>query len=231
MKMEKFISLSLCNASIFLIFATAMTSCEKRNFQKFGHFSKVSLTKRSPASTQNNEVLNKFNSYQDAKQIYLYCSLNAPKLDQCYKHHFNQVISTFSKKYKSYSKDEINEIKKKYSFENTQEQIVGIKSIIIDKLDPEMFSIVKKQKEFCKENATKNEKRCLLQFKNKETVALLNKYQKREQKLNAHEYLYMHNFLVKEFENRLLSKTVKNEDALTIPSYDHKGVQTGTSHL
>ncbi|MBD64417.1 MAG: hypothetical protein CME62_04375 [Halobacteriovoraceae bacterium] len=227
MKIEKFIKLGLVQAFIFLLFATAITGCQKKNFDKTGHYAQVNLNTRAPASADGPE-LQKFLKYQDPKQIYLFCALSSPKKTQCYKQHFQHVMSKFESKYGKFTREETAQVQNKFAFKVVEAEVKQVKQHILDKIDPELYNIVTKRSSFCEKNSTIHLDRCMTQFKNKDTLMVLNHYQKRNKQLNAHEYLYTQNFILEELETRLI-KAAKNlkepTPTVRIPAYDHKGVQ------
>ena len=128
--------------------------------------------------------------FQDSKQILIYCELNSKKSQACYEDKLNKVISNYTKEFGPISNQESSELRRTYSYIEVKSRVNSIIAQISAKTIKNMNDIVKVRKDFCKKNSKNYLSKCLVQYEEKDTFTVLNKFH-RKFKMNGHEYLYL----------------------------------------
>ena len=203
MKFEKFISIGVINALLLLILAAFIASCQKKDIQSKGYFSHYQNQQsgRFPASLPPS-TSTQFSHKQDSKQIYIYCYHNSLKVKQCYEHHFNQILSQFLSKFGPLDGEKLVKLKERNSFEHVAQRVNDIQKNIFKELNPKLDSIVKKREKFCGLNSKTHPSRCMNQYLERDSLAILNAYQYENNRMNGPEYI----FLKKSIEESLKTK-------------------------
>jgi hypothetical protein len=183
-------------------------SCQKRSISKTGYFTKLNTTvaTRAPASALNPEAaktLEMFKTFQDSKQILVFCKLNSIRTSQCYQEKFNVSFRDFAKKHGPLSAEAIQAIKDHNKFDHINSNLVGLESLIMGSVDPKINQITNDRSKFCKINATVNLHKCLNQFIKRDTFAVLNNFQHENATLNGQEYLYVKSLIEVQLKERL----------------------------
>jgi len=213
MKFEKFVTMSTFQAFLMFVCAIMIVSCQKKNIHQNGYFSHYSLNiqQRSPASISPTPIqIGQFDQTQDSKQIYIYCSQNSLKVRQCYEHHFNQILSDFINTYGALEPEKLISLKEKNRFDIVQSEVQKIQSDILEKLNLKLKSIVSKREEFCGVNSKINPEKCMSQYLERDSLAILNAYQYENKRMNGHEYIYLKNII----HNDLKAKLEVSSEAL-----------------
>jgi hypothetical protein len=172
---------------------------------------------RSPASFSPAKVkTTHFNHAQDSKQIFIYCSQNSTKVKQCFEHHFHQILSEFISNNGPIEKEKLVSLKESNKFELIQQKVNSIQSDILSKLNLQITDIVDRREEFCKVNSKINPKRCMNRYLERDSLAVLNAYQFKNQRLNGHEYIYLKNIIKKDLEVKLNVSTDRLKQKLSL---------------
>jgi len=211
MKYERLVSSTFLNSFILLILGSLLTSCDKTTYSSKGLFTKINQQYkqqylddgRSIASVNPKDTLSKFEKFQDPKQIFIYCSLNTKKEKICYNSELEKVLTKFKNKFGPLKPEEIKNIKDQYSYPVTQSTLKEVVKSISYKTTGNLNKIVNKRKNFCRRNSKKYLDRCLLQYLEKDTFSVLNKFHSKH-KLNGHEYLYVKNKIKEQFETEFI---------------------------
>lgn len=223
MKYPKILSLTLANGIGFLIFGTVLAGCQRTAVPKQGFFSKFSAKENSslgrmPASSASSfgnraKSVLAFEKFQDAKQIYIYCSLNDLNPQTCFKRQLDESLKIFSRK-RSLSKAQEQSIKEHLSYANVKEETESALSKIFMAINPSINKLVDKRVSFCQKNSELYFNRCLKQYVNKETFEVLNAYQHHNLSINGHEYLFLKNRIEKKIIYKLdhAHNTQKSEE-------------------
>lgn len=211
MKYNKVLSITLTNGLLLLAFASILASCQKKSIHKNGLFSQFEVTDQSRgiASISRNELNSKiahnFVKFQDPKQITIYCSLNSINVKQCYKRKLNKTLKSFIQTSGAMTKAEFDSLKNTFDFNKTNTHVQKIKQRIKFQLSPKILALVNKRKSFCENNSKINFKRCLNQYVERDTFAVLNAFQMKQAKMNGHEYLYLKKIIQKSFKEKFTS--------------------------
>jgi hypothetical protein len=204
MKYNKLISITLFNSFTLFIFATIAASCEKTTIHSKGmithNFKEAS---RSIASVKKATGNVQFTTFQDPKQIIVYCSNNSKRIKQCYNKHFDEIVSRYKNKFGPLEVNQVTLIKDLYQYDKTNNDLKKINTTVKKKLSVNIEKIVKKRESFCKQNSKQFLKKCLGQYLTRDTFTILNKFQFKNEKMNAHEYLYYKNIIENEFNSKL----------------------------
>lgn len=205
MKYKKFVSFSVLNALLLMVSAMLISSCQKKNISATGHFtSYLGQIDRSPASFKiKNPKLIKFDHFQDSKQIYIYCSAHSIQKEQCYNHHFNQLLSSHITKYGTLSGEEIVALKDKNDFKRVQKEVEKVKRSILVEVSESISLHVERRITFCKKNSKVDSSRCMKQYLKRDSLAILNNYQLSNKEINGHEYLFLKNMIQVELDRKL----------------------------
>ena len=174
MKTEKIVSITMINAFALMIFGSFLSGCQKRTISKTGFYTSLKNQDRAPASN------NKFNEYQDPKQVYIYCSLNELNPKNCFNLFIDQKLSQI--------KD--NKVEKP-DFEKTKFEVESLNKKILSMILPQIKKYTKNREQFCEQNSKVYLNRCLHQYVNKESTEVLNSFQNKQSPFNGHEYLYI----------------------------------------
>lgn len=209
MKYNKIVPFTLFNSFVLLIFASFLASCQKNHFSQTGLLTKWETNSRSIASVRPKE-LKKFESFQDPKQIVIFCELNSSKVKSCYKDQFNKVLSKYSKKYPQTKSSSITLIKDSLSYENVRGSFEQIIKQINNKTNKRLSELVMARKVFCEKNSEYYLEKCLTQYIEKDTFSVLNQFHGKN-KMNGHEYLYMKTIIKKQINKKLLEAKSKIE--------------------
>lgn len=212
MKFQKFISISIINALVLLVTAVTIASCQKKNIHQSGYFTdyQLPMSGRIPASIAPT-IKNGFSNKQDSKQIYIYCYQNSLKVQQCYEHHFNQMLNDFVINNSDINSQTINLLREENKFEIVKQQVELIKQDIISNMKINFDKLVASRYEFCKINAKKNPDRCMTQYLTRDSLALLNSYQFKNKPMNGHEYIYLKNIIQENLKTELTLSAQKIE--------------------
>lgn len=200
MKFKSVISLTIINSLLLFVFGSLLASCNKKTLPKTGYFTKIQTPSRSIASSAPEQV-ELYKEYQDPKQIIIFCSLSSHNYKHCYNKQLKESVSEYIRRTKDLQADASIAIIKFYNFDKVNSQINDQVLHVKSKIDTSVLKLVTRQKKFCKQNSVKNVDRCLKQFKNRDSIAVLNKFQYGNQ-LNGHEYLYVKNLIEKEYEKK-----------------------------
>lgn len=215
MKVNKIISIAVINGLTLLVFASLLASCQKNSIHSKGHFSayKIDSASRGIASV-NIEVVERLAKHFDLKQVYVYCSLNDAKVKECYQENVEKIIKQYNQKSAGLEPSQIEFIKGQDYFNLLKNQSELIVLDIIKKVDTHIGQLVQKRENFCKVNSKFYIKRCLKQYIDADTMAVLNMYQNHHSKMNGHEYLYLKNGIEKQFITKLdhSYKRLKSEE-------------------
>ena len=117
MKTNRIISFTLINASILLGFASILAGCQKKLYPSHGHMSQSHKLERSRSIASVGEKkqrpvsgAQRFLSYQDPAQIYIYCTLNSKAADSCYSKQLKDSVSKYEEKFGKLDREELNSL-------------------------------------------------------------------------------------------------------------------------
>jgi hypothetical protein len=205
MKYNKIISITLVNSFLILAFASFLASCNKQSIKPNGMLSNYLTTSpsRGIASINFETPLSKFKEFQDPKQIIVYCSNQTKKIKTCYNNELSKLMSEYKSQYPRVTNQEIALIQENVKFETIKRKLDDINLHIQHELQPKINKLTQKREEFCKINSKNLVKRCLEQYLSRDTFAVLNNFQIKKNKMNAHEYLYYKEFIQKRIKSNL----------------------------
>lgn len=204
MKVNKIISIAVINGLTLLVFASLLASCQKNSIHTKGHFTEITLKapSRSIASSEEKN-LDSLRKHFDLKQIYIYCSLNDTRVEKCYKENIKKIIHQYEQKVGKFSEEQIKQLSSEEYFNSLELETKSVVFTIMKKIDTHIGQLVNKRENFCKVNSKFYIKRCLKQYLDADTMAVLNKYQQHHTKMNGHEYLYLKNGIERQFLSKL----------------------------
>lgn len=192
MKQKQIISFTLFNGMTLLLFASVLSSCQKSRIKHFGHFSSLHESQsRSIASSDEKE--NSLAKYFDLKQVYIYCHINSVNEKNCFEKHTNEVLDNYEKSHGN----KLSGLDLTKNFQKVEKEVLVLKNQILEKMQSDIKKYVNKRTNFCEENSTYYLERCLNQYIESDSVAVLNNYQNHFKNINAQEYIY----LLKEIKN------------------------------
>ena len=200
MKYNKLISITLFNSFLLFIFASLLSSCDKRKIHASGFLTKLNKEQgRKIASIGIKRI--SFFDYQDTTQILVFCKVSSKKPKSCYNTTLQKILEDYETKYGKLSISSKTNIASKSKYSLVERKLDENSKFIKNKLKQKMNKIVTKRENFCKVNSKKYLKRCLNQYLKRDTFSVLNSFQIQNSKMNSHEYLYYKNFI-----NNSLSK-------------------------
>ena len=200
MKQKQIISFTLFNGMTLLLFASMLSSCQKSKIKHFGHFSTLEKEQnRSIASTQEKKE-NILSKYFDLKQVYIYCHINSVNEKNCFEKHSEEVIANYEKSHGELGS--LEKTKLNTDYDKVQFSVVKIKEKILHKMQNDIKKFVHKRESFCEQNSTYYLERCLNQYIESDSVAVLNDYQNHYKNINAHEYIFLLKEIKKDFSSK-----------------------------
>lgn len=193
---------------VLFTLSALLTSCQKKEIQSHGMFTNYTIKapKRSIASVKGISFHfspKNLNSFQDTKQIYIYCSLKSEAPKKCYDKHFETTMTLYKEKFGPFKDNEIALLKDNHDFEHAKNNIETLSAHVIKTLEPKLNHLVNQRVSFCKKNSKYYLKRCLNQYIEKDSFHVLNAYQKSHPSINGPEYLYLKKKISKAFSTHL----------------------------
>lgn len=215
MKTNRIISFTLINASILLGFASILAGCQKKLYPSHGHMSQSHKLERSRSIASVGEKkqrpvsgAQRFLSYQDPAQIYIYCTLNSKAADSCYSKQLKDSVSKYEEKFGKLDREELNSLLDELEWSMVKNETQTKVDQILEQLEPQINKTVNQQHAFCKNNSKHFFKRCMSQAVEKDTFQVLNNYHKKH-KMNGQEYLFLRDAI-----NSQLNKKVSNLEVI-----------------
>lgn len=204
MKFDKIISIAVINGLTLLLFASLLASCQKNSIPTKGHFSSFQVKDlgRGIASAQSPQ-LESLQKHFDIKQVYIYCTLNDTNAEQCFQNNLDKVINQYEQKMGKLNKEDKKILTTHTKFQSMKTQSEKIMHSLLGRMDTHILQLVNKRENFCRVNSKFYIERCLKQYIDTDTMAVLNKYQDHNSNLNGHEYLYLKNGIKKVFISKL----------------------------
>lgn len=165
-----------------------ITSCQRNHIPVQGHFTHYQFELTGGRSIASVAVSDQT---MDPKQIYLDCRLK----------NYLETQSCFEK--------ELSKRKLTANFEETQQTVEKIAASIVVVLLPKLNKYAKYRNQFCQKNSKLSFEKCLYQFTEKETIEIVNSYQKDHESLNGQEYLFLKEKILNKYREIL---AVYNEE-------------------
>ena len=211
MKTNRIISFTLINAFILLGFASLLAGCQKKLYPSQGHIKhphKLESKKLGRSIASVGTGADRFLSFQDPAQIYIYCSLNSKDKNSCYSKNLQASINKYQEKFGKLGSDELELLLDSLSLSKVEKSTQSKLESIVSELEPSINESINEQHKFCKNNSKHFFKKCMEQSAEKDTFKVLNRYHKKNQ-MNGQEYLYLKNAIA----SKLLHK-VDNLDTI-----------------
>lgn len=183
MKYNRIITFTVCNAFMMLSLASLLAGCQKKLYPSTGYFSQD--PGRSPASIDSG-----FYQYQDPKQIFIYCSLNKSVVENCYQEKFDLALKQYQAQFGELNTADLQQLKQSNSFNDVSAKVYNLARKLEQQLEPEINKYVNQRKIFCQKNSKYFFNKCLKQFTEKDSFAVLNKFHQKNQ-MNGQEYLFL----------------------------------------
>ncbi len=208
MNLTSFFKLNLFFGVLFLVFY----GCNEQKVSSKGLFNMaIETTSRSIASTPHisKKSLIKISEKYNPTQFYLHCLMREKNSHKkCY---YKQLHLTLSHLDIKPSDQEFTELENFFSLEKIEESLKHDSLQTQKAINDKLLGLVFKRTEFCKANSKHFLKRCLMQYKNQDSINLANQLQKRFPQINGIEYLYLKD----QIESELEAKLEKQHELLT----------------
>ena len=201
MKLNRIISFTIGNSLFLFIFGALLASCQKKAFQPHGALTKLkNSTGRSIASLHN--TVPHFSSYQDPKQIILFCENTTKKVKVCYDKYITETLTEFKKNHPKLRNEQLDNLRETTDFQVVKQNFNEIVAIVMKKNQKNIQSLVNSRSEFCEKHSKYDLNKCLTQYIEKDTFTILNQFHAHN-KLNGHEYIYFKDQFRKDLESKL----------------------------
>ncbi len=181
------------------------TSCDSTLYSRSGAFTDWPIASRNPASAI--PIERKFKSFQDPKQVLIYCHLNSKKERLCYNDQIQKVLSKFKNSNHDIDPQNYADLINKVSFDKVKKEFDEINNEILSFSNDALTNIAKKRSHFCNQNSKNELKKCLTHFLEKDTFTILNNIQKKY-KMNGPEYLYLKKAIQIDLKAKLKSQKI-----------------------
>lgn len=201
MKQKQILSFTLLNGLVLLLFASFLASCQKNKLKHFGHFSVLESPQSRSIANSDGQLPESFAKYFDLKQVYIYCHINSVNEENCFEKHTQQILSDYEN-----AKGPLEQKEKELitnQFKPTQKKVSELTTKILNQMQNNIQKLVNKREQFCQKNSTYYLDRCLNQYLENDTMAVLNDYQNHFKNINGHEYLFLQQEIKNSFKLKL----------------------------
>ncbi len=207
MKLNKIISFTIGNSLFLFIFGALLASCQKKAYQSHGALTKITTGQSRSIASLHNTVPH-FSTYQDPKQIMVYCENTTKKVKVCYDKHITESLTKFKKNHPKLRNDQLDNLRETTNYQVIKQSFKEIVSFIMKSNKKNIQSLVNSRSEFCEKHSKYDLNKCLTQYLEKDTFTILNQFHAKN-KLNGHEYIYFKDIFRTELESKFHNASEK----------------------